>query len=278
MTLRDDIEQWQGNVVRLQEGMEEIRDLSNRVPECPKSELGSLLSQVSELCQESLTQVERLRENLAEIESRWGFLPSIIFPTISLANTSADSSMISSIITDLTKNPLAYKAIPWLQMLGDSGELVLWKILLDSEGKDKLDSSEVEIKPKLKYDPAKKTYAQPDFYIPSRNLICDAKAWQPTDIDRGKKSSVEINPKSLKKAASKYAKCLKDGGEVRLYFPEDTYYQQKKRLDLLSSEVQSEFSNVKINMLPMPGVTHKDLTRQTQFRITFFKWLASAKK
>ncbi len=72
MTLRDDIEQWRGNVVRLQEGMEEIRYLSNRVPECPLSELGSLLSQVSELCQESLTQVEYLRDELAKIQWSWG--------------------------------------------------------------------------------------------------------------------------------------------------------------------------------------------------------------
>ena len=72
MTLRDDIEQWQGNVVTLQESMEEIRDLSNRISECRIDELGSLLSQVSELCQESLTQVEHLRENLADIQSRWG--------------------------------------------------------------------------------------------------------------------------------------------------------------------------------------------------------------
>jgi hypothetical protein len=138
MTLRDDIEQWRGNVVRLQEEMEEIGYLSNRVSECPLYELGSLLSQLSEMCEESLTQVEYLRDELAGIQSRWGggsFLGSIIFPTISLANKSADSAMISSIITDLTQNPLAYKTLPWLKMLGDSGELALWKILLDSDGK-----------------------------------------------------------------------------------------------------------------------------------------------
>jgi hypothetical protein len=270
---------------RLTEAQIRANQLFDRDPYEAPTKIGEILEISYEALsnlQAGLAQIELITRMFGEASGgdskTQSILGSIIFPTISLANTSADSSMISSIITDLTKNPLAYKAIPWLQMLGDSGELVLWKILLDSEGKDKLDWSEVEIKPKLKYDPAKKTFAQPDFYIPSRNLICDAKAWQPADIDKGKKSSVEINPKSLKKAASKYAKCLKDGGEVRLYFPEDTYYQQKKRLDLLSSEVQSEFSNVKINMLPMPGVTHKDLTRQTQFRITLFKWLASAKK
>ncbi|WP_261263977.1 hypothetical protein [Laspinema olomoucense] len=279
MPLRDDIEQWQGNVMKLQEGMEEMRYLTNRVSECPEYELAVLFSRMSELCWESLTQVESLKKELAEIQSRWGggsILGSIIFPTISLANTSADSTMISSIITDLTKDPLAYKTLPWLKMLGDAGELALWKILLDPEGKEQLDLSEVNLKPQLEYDP-KKSPVKPDFYIPSRKLICDAKAWQPADIDKGKKSSVEINPQSLKKAASNYARCLKDGGEVRLYFPEDTYYQQKERLDILSSEVQSEFSNVKINMLPMPGVTHKDLTRQTQFRYTFLKWLAFSK-
>jgi len=230
--------------------------------------------------QAGLAQIELIRRMIGEgfggYSETKSILGSIIFPTISLANTSADSTMISNIITDLTKDPLAYKTLPWRQMLGDGGELALWKILLDPEGKEKLDLSEVEIKPKLEYDPAKKP-AEPDFYIPSRKLICDAKAWKPADIDKGKKSSVEINPQSLKCAASKYARCLKDGGEVRLYFPEDTYHQQKERLDMLSSEVQSQFSNVKINMLPMPGVTHKDLNRQTQFRVTFLKWLAASK-
>lgn len=278
-TLRDEIEQWHSNIALVLEGMEYIRDLADRLSECPAGELSSLLSRLQELCEESLIEVERLSREIKETQSRWGsesFVASIIFPTISLANTSADSYMISSIITDLTKNPLAYKTVPWLKMLGDGGELAVWKLLLDPDREDKLDWSEVEIKPKLEYKSGSKP-AEPDFYIPSRKLICDAKAWKPADIDKGKKSSVEINPQSLKKAADKYARCLNDGGEVRLYFPEDTYNQQKPLLERLQSEVQSEFSKVSINMCPIPGVTYNDLSRQIKFRYTFLKWLGSHK-
>ena len=283
MALRDDIEQWRSKVAQLLEAMEELRACANRLSECPTYELDWQFSTLLEMCEERLSEVERLREELEEIQSRWGFgtiknqqfLASIIHPTINLANTSADTSIITDIITDLKKNPLVYKTLPWLKMLGDAGELAVWKVLLDVDSEDNLDWSEVQIKPKLESNSGKEL--NPDFYVSSCHLICDAKAWKPAHPELGKKSSVELNVKILKETAEKYAdaKCLNNGGEMRLYFPEDTYNQQKSILDKLESEVQSKFSNVKIKMCPIPGVTYQDLSRLTGFRYTFLKWLGS---
>ena len=275
MGINEECDVLQSMLSQVLNSLAEVQSRAKYLPDYGIYKLRREISDILEICCEEMSRLKNSQKQIELIQAMIGvqsFLPSIIHPTISLANTSADTSIITSIITDLKKNPLAYKTLPWLKMLGDAGELAVWKVLLDVDSEDNLDWSEVQIKPKLEYDPAKKP-AEPDFYITSRQLICDAKAWKPADIDQGKKSSVEINPQSLKNAASKYARCLKDGGEVRLYFPEDTYNQQKPLLDRLSLEVQSQFSNVKIHMLPMPGVTYQDLSRQTRFRYTFLKWL-----
>lgn len=72
-TFTEDIEQWRSQVAQLLEAMEEIRSCTDRLSECPSDELSSLLSMVLEECEESQIKVERLREELAEIQSRWGF-------------------------------------------------------------------------------------------------------------------------------------------------------------------------------------------------------------
>ncbi|MEG4535417.1 hypothetical protein [Microcoleus sp. D2_18a_D3] len=243
-------------------------------------ELNREISDIREICCEEMSRLKTSQNQIELIQEMIGnqsFLASIILPTISLANTSADTSIITSIITDLKNNPLAYKTLPWLKMLGDSGELAVLKVLLNADSEDQLDWSEVQIKPKLESNSGKEL--NPDFYVSSCHLICDAKAWKPANPELGRKSSVELNVRSLKATAEKYAdaKCLNEGGEMRLYFPEDTYNQQKSLLDKLESEVQSKFSNVKIKMCAIPGVNYQDLSRQTRFRYTFLKWLGSPK-
>jgi hypothetical protein len=73
MALRDDIEQWRSKVAQLLEAMDEVRACADRLSECPASELDWQFSTLLEMCEESLSQVERLREELGEIQSRWGF-------------------------------------------------------------------------------------------------------------------------------------------------------------------------------------------------------------
>lgn len=72
-TLRDDIEQWWSKVAQLLEAIEEVRACAERLSECPASELGWQFSRLLEMCEERLSQVERLREELEEIQNRWGF-------------------------------------------------------------------------------------------------------------------------------------------------------------------------------------------------------------
>ena len=72
-TLRDDIEQWRSKVAQLLEAMEEVRACADRLSECYASELDWQFSTLLEICEECFSQVERLREELEEIQSWWGF-------------------------------------------------------------------------------------------------------------------------------------------------------------------------------------------------------------
>ncbi|MCB8749220.1 hypothetical protein [Planktothrix agardhii] len=276
MGINEECDVLQSMLSQVLNSLAEVQSRAKYLPDYGIYKLRREISDILEICCEEMSRLKNSQKQIELIQAMIGvqsFLPSIIHPTISLANTSADTSIITSIITDLKKNPLAYKTLPWLKMLGDAGELAVWKVLLDVDSEDNLDWSEVQIKPKFESNSGKEL--NPDFYVSSCHLICDAKAWKPANPELGKKSSVELNVKSLKETAEKYAdaKCLNDGGEMRLYFPEDTYNQQKSILDKLESEVQSKFSNVKIKMCPIPGVTYQDLSRQTRFRYTFLKWL-----
>ncbi|MFB2936783.1 hypothetical protein ACE1B6_16145 [Aerosakkonemataceae cyanobacterium BLCC-F154] len=282
MGLQEECDRLDSTLNQVIDTLAELQSRAQSLLDCSHYELDREITCILENCYEGLKSLEASLGQIESIQSLIGnqsFLASIIFPTISLANASADSSIVTNIITDLNKNPLTYKTIPWLKILGDQGELTVWKMLLDSDGEDKLDWSEVEMKPKppLKSNSGKDL--NPDFYIKSCALICDAKAWCPADLDKGKKSSVELNIDALKETAKKYAdaECLNRGGEVRLYFPEDTYNQQISLLEKLQSDVQSEFSHVKISMCPMRGVTYKDLIEKSKFRLTFLKWLGSSK-
>ena len=280
MGIQQECDVLQSILSQVLDSLAEVQSRAKYLPDCDIYELNREISDILEICCEEMSRLKTSQNQIELIQGMIGnqsFLASIILPTISLANTSADTSIITSIITDLKNNPWAYKTLPWLKMLGDSGELAVLKILLDADSEDQLDWSEVQIKPKLESNSGKEL--NPDFYVSSCDLICDAKAWKPANPELGRKSSVELNVRSLKATAEKYAdaKCLNDGGEMRLYFPEDTYHQQKSLLDKLESEVQSKFSNVKIKMCAIPGVNYQDLSRQTRFRYTFLKWLGSPK-
>jgi len=278
MGIQQECDVLQSMLSQVLDSLAEVQTRAKSLQDGDIYELNREISDILEICCEEMSRLKTSQNQIELIQGMIGnqnFLASIILPTISLANTSADTSIITSIITDLKNNPLAYKTLPWLKMLGDSGELAVLKILLDADSEDQLDWSEVQIKPKLESNSGKQL--NPDFYVSSCHLICDAKAWKPANPELGRKSSVQLNVRSLKENAEKYAdaKCLNNGGEMRLYFPEDTYNQQKSLLDQLESEVQSKFSNVKIKMCAIPGVNYQDLSRQTRFRYTFLKWLGS---
>ncbi|WP_445248351.1 hypothetical protein [Microcoleus sp. OTE_8_concoct_300] len=162
---------------------------------------------------------------------------------LELANLPGDSWILyenpnaTERLTDLTQNPASdyYQKKPSTQLQGDQGELVLLKMLLDSDDTENLLSS-LRIKPKLNFENGK-DYCKPDFYLTSHRLICDAKAYKPSSIN------------GIKAAAKKYVNYLREngGGEVRFYVPRDTYIKCQHRLNRL----QSQENGVNVTIHPM---------------------------
>lgn len=314
MALRDDIEQWRTKVAQLLEAMDEVHACADRLSECPASELGWKFSTLLEMCEERLSEVERLREELAEIQSRWGFgamrnqsfLASIIHPTIKLANTAINDLSIQDAIakseiflttaiasgvptwlalelanipgdswmlyenpnaterlTDLTQNPASdyYQQKPDKKLQGDQGEVALLKMLLDSDNIENLQSS-LQIKPKLHFQNGKDYPCEPDFYLTSHRVICDAKAYKPSSIN------------GIKAAAKKYVNYLQEngGGEVKFYVPRDTYAKCQHKLNRL----QSQENGVNVTIHPMT-IDYEHILWKKELVYTYLKSLLKSK-
>jgi len=308
-TLKDEIEQWRSTVSQLREGMEEVHACADRLSECPTYELDWQFSTLLEMCEECLSQVEHLREELEEIQSRWGvgtignqkFLASIISSTTKLANTAVNDAPIQDAmaqteiflttalksgvpvwlalelanipgdswilyenpnaterLTDLTQNPASdyYQKKPSKQLQGDQGELVLLKMLLDSDDIENLHSG-LQIKP-IFYFQNGKDYCKPDFYLTSHRLICDAKAYKPSSIS------------SIKTASKKYVNYLLEngGGEVRFYVPRDTYIKCQHQLNRL----QSQENGVSVTIHPMT-IDYEHILWKKELIYTYLKSL-----
>ncbi|MFB2971435.1 hypothetical protein ACE1CD_20915 [Aerosakkonema sp. BLCC-F183] len=279
MTLKEDIEQWRSNILKPLEMMEELRYFADSLCECNLEELNSQFSSMLELCEEALTEVGFLSSRLEDIQRRWGNAKTVVQVALAINAVAApgDSSITRNLITSLKEvkadavsfdRKAAQKKLSnvWMTTaLGDQGELEVLKTLIDPEGEDRISEQEleqIEVKPSLPHrflkDPQK-----PDFYVKSRNLVCDAKAWRKTTVDK--------NSSSLKDTAEKYAnlECLLTGGEARFYFPKDTYEQQKNKLTTLRSELESKYPTVKFRMAPM-SVNLNDLEQQ---RSRFYNYL-----
>lgn len=190
---------------------------------------------------------------------------SLLQPTIKAGLASSDASILYSnsdsnqAITDLKRNPASsyYRKPPIRKMQGDIGELSIFKMLFSPEETENLTEDDIQVKPRING-----TRLRPDFYIPSRKLICDAKAYSA--------KSIKGNWNKLKKTAHDYADLLEDGGEVRLYFPKDAYSESKTVLEKLESQSNS----VVIRTLPMS----EEYTALVQHRELIYFWLKSLLK
>lgn len=166
-------------------------------------------------------------------------------------------------LSDLTDNPASnsYEKPPLKKVLGDLGELAVLDMLFDPTGEDRLNEQEmdeIQIKPDL-LSRITDNPQNPDFYIPSRNLVIDAKAWK------------RSNNSNLRAVINKYVnlEVLNQGGEVRLYFPSDTYQQYQTLLEKLPTQIGS----VRVRAVPMTP-TYKDLTWKLNIMMMFLKsWL-----
>jgi hypothetical protein len=145
-------------------------------------------------------------------------------------------------------------------MIGDLGEINVLKILVDPNNKDNLSQEEIEniqIKPSLASKISSRN-PSPDFYIPSRNLVIDAKAWK------------NISISNINEVIQKYVnlECLDQGGEVRFYFPSDVYAQKQTLL----SKLPEWINKVKIRTMPME-ITYQDLISQRTIMESYLKSL-----
>jgi len=187
-----------------------------------------------------------------------------VWLALELANIPGDSwilyenSNAAERLTDLTQNPASdyYQKKPSKQLQGDQGELVLLKMLLDSDDIENLHSA-LQIKPTFYFQNGK-DYCKPDFYLTSHRLICDAKAYKPSSIS------------SIKTASKKYVNYLQEngGGEVRFYVPRDTYIKCQHRLNRL----QSQENGVNVTIHPMT-IDYEHILWKKELIYTYLKSL-----
>jgi hypothetical protein len=223
---------------------------------------------IIEKCHELLGNLVTIIDISDSIQSKIGVfeflsssgLISTAVPTV--MNTANDASIMyiadsEQRLTDLKKNPSSdyYKNPPRKKVLGDIGELSVLKMLIDPDGEDKLDWTDIQIKQSLK-SRITDIDQKPDFYIPSRNLVVDAKAWKIFGLS------------NLQKVIHKYTnlECLAEGGEVRFYFPSDTY-----------QKYETLVGSVVVRTFPMQA-TYRELNWQRELMFTYLKFLTLRKK
>jgi hypothetical protein len=187
---------------------------------------------------------------------------------LEIANLPGDSWMLyenpnaTERLTDLTQNPASdyYQQKPDEKLKGDQGEVALLKMLLDSDNIENLQSS-LQIKPKF-YFQNRKGYCQPDFYLTSHRVICDAKAYKPSSIN------------GIKKASEKYVNYLQEngGGEVKFYVPRDTYAKSQHKLNRL----QSQENGVNVTIHPMT-IDYEHILWKKELIYTYLKSLLKSK-
>jgi len=299
MPLSDDIEEFRRNVAKAIEELEEVRNISDRLGELTVDDIRHNLSKLEVLCEEISVKIKQARDQLTEINNQWGSVPFKTFSNTenNYKNSDLENSLnrinsffVSSIQVglpiglvldsiglvldfDILRNLITSQSAlsgtasqedqkaalqslsrTWKTIaLGDQGELSTLKALLDSG----ISPESIVIKPSLTNRLGEK--ACPDFYCKSERLICDAKAW---------KGIYSIN--NLQEVVNKYAACLEDGGEVRLYFPSDTYTSHINILNQLSSPSPS----IKVTVYPMPE-THKELEWRKEL---FYHYIKSCKE
>ena len=203
--------------------------------------------------------VSRYAENqqIKEAESGMVKLLPILLPFVDI---SLDSQILQATI-DSRANSQTY----WRKAIGNEGELEVLKLLTDLSLLDCLTIDEIQ--PQHQGVNKFGRSVVPDFYIPSRNMICEAKAWKSIVESRG-----DIT--RLNDTIEKYADYLDAGGEVRLYFPKDVYeellFEQKEDPNnAILSKLTKQHNSVSINVQPMQIDHKKIISKERMHRILF---------
>ncbi len=263
MSILEDCRNLHSLIIQSYERSTEASSKINNLQYSELYEISIKVQDVTEMCGEVLTTLSEILVLGNSIQSMTGifnFLSStslISTVVVPLIRTGYDESVIynNDLVqrtTDLKENPVSpyYKKPPVKKVLGDLGELVVLKMLIDPEGEDNLEISGIEIKTSL-LSKFNNKIQNPDFYIPSRNLVIDAKAWR------------KFSRNNLEKVVEKYTDlvCLDKGGEIRFYFPIDTY-----------QEYESIVRGIRVRTVPM-SATYSDLTWQRELMFLYLKTL-----
>lgn len=282
MGIQEECDQLQSILSQALNFLVEAKNCANHLSYCPISEQDSEIYYILDICHDGLSSLRSSQSQIELIQAMIG-TPSFFTTAINLgipplfalkvANIPGDAWTTRNVITSLTEvkadadsfdAEAARKQLSsvWLKTaLGDQGELAVFKMLLEE---DYIDPTEIVIKPKNFYNKSGRKI-EPDFYCESHNLMGDAKAWKAIIKSR--------DFKNLEDVAKKYADYFEKDGEVRLYFPRDTYEQHRNLLE----QLPSAYGTVKIRKLPMPE-NYQDLTDRRGFFYTFIKYLGWQKK
>jgi len=232
-------------------------------------EAKTVLREILELCDEANEHLKASQQHSEMIRAMLGvsnlFLSAISMglpPNVAMriSEVPSDTWQIRNIITELKaidvdiadfdlKKAKQQLSNVWITTaLGDQGELEVLKSLLD-EGHE---MEEIAIKPHL----GKK---RPDFYIEDTSLICDSKAYKNIH-----------NVSDLRKVVQTYSELLPNGGEVRLYFPKDTYERSAK--ELLVKLGSQDLNGVKVSVFSMDK-THSELGDSLKFLYSYLPYI-----
>lgn len=218
-------------------------------------EIRSILRRLIGLCDEGSKYLVNCQQHAELLRAMLGvdiFLSAMsmglpLFLSKKLSEVPADAWLIRNAITELkavgiditdfdAKKAQRQLSKVWTTIaLGDQGELEVLKSLLD-EGHS---IEDIQVKPNLESK-------RPDFYVPGASLICDSKAY---------KKIHNIN--QLTTVINNYSKLLPNRGELRLYFPKDTYDKYVEKY--LSNISNKNINGVKVCFFPM-NKTHSELT------------------
>lgn len=248
--------------------LDDINSLSNKLRELDLEdsedeidEAKAILNQILDLCEEANQFLQGSQQYSEVIRLLLGNRLALLPIAKVLAFTASDASVVyhpdpEQRLSDLTQNPASnyYEKPPNRKVLGDLGELTVLKMLIDPDGEDNLSEQEIasiQIKPLLA-SRIRNNDQNPDFYLPSRRVVIDAKAWK------------KVGSRSLLDVIAKYAdlECLSEGGEVRLYFPLDTCRKQQSLLEKLPQQIR----NIRVRIVPMEK-NYEDLISQREWTL-----------
>ena len=309
MGINEECDVLQSMLSQVIDSLAEVQSRAKYLPDCDIYELKREISDILEICCEEMLRLKNSQKQIELIQTMIGvqsFLPSIIYPTISLANTTVNDTSIQDAIAKseiFLTTAIASGVPPWLalelaNLPGDS-----WMLYENPNATERLTD--------LTQNPASDYYQQkPDTQLQGdQGEVALLKMLLDSDDTENLLSSLRIKPKlhfqngkdypckpdfyltshrlicdakaykpssinGIKAAAKKYVKYLQEngGGEVRFYVPRDTYAKCQHKLNRL----QSQENGVNVTIHPMT-IDYEHILWRKELIYTYLKSLLKFK-